>query len=294
MSNVFDENLYSQMFSRNELVLGKENFEKLVSTRIAVVGIGGVGSVVCEQLTRLGIKQLLFFARGCYDLGNVNRQIPATYVTVKSKTRKVHALAQRLIEINPFIELLPKERDVVSENHTVRQELDEFSPQVIFNCVDEIKAQFLIAENAADLNCPFLIGGATGIGLEGIVSLFSSTSPKYKDVFGSDLNDDSFLKTDTYRDGNVKEMWLNNNWDSLALDIQSKFRNLPNTPYPVLTPVPWLVAGIMIFEFIKMRLNVQSSAIAPNAWYIRPWENQISVVSLTQQISPHQFFPWRP
>jgi len=282
------------MFSRNELVLGKENFQKLVSTRIAVIGVGGVGSVVCEQLTRLGLRQLIYFARGYYELGNINRQIPATYVNVKSKTRKIHALAQRLIEINPFIELFPIECDVVSENQFLKQQLKEYSPYVIFNCVDEIQAQLLVAENAADLNCPFLIGGVTGIGLEGIVSLFTSNSPKYKDVFGSDLYKDLFLKTDSFRDGNVKEMWLKEKWDSLSPDVQSKFRNFPSTPYPVLTPLPWLVAGIMISEFIKMRLGIQSSAIAPQAWHLRPWENQISVVNLTQQLSPYQFFPWRP
>ena len=47
-----------QQFSRTELLIGKENIEKLNKSKVAVFGIGGVGSFVCEALVRAGVRKI--------------------------------------------------------------------------------------------------------------------------------------------------------------------------------------------------------------------------------------------
>lgn len=47
----------NEQFSRTSLLIGEENIKKLNKTKVAVFGIGGVGSFVCEALARVGIRQ---------------------------------------------------------------------------------------------------------------------------------------------------------------------------------------------------------------------------------------------
>lgn len=47
-------------FSREERLIGKENLEKLNKSKVAVFGIGGVGSFVCEALARAGVRKFDF------------------------------------------------------------------------------------------------------------------------------------------------------------------------------------------------------------------------------------------
>lgn len=47
-----------EQISRTELLIGKENIEKLNKSKVAVFGIGGVGSFVCEALARAGVRKI--------------------------------------------------------------------------------------------------------------------------------------------------------------------------------------------------------------------------------------------
>ena len=48
-----------EQFSRTELIIGKEAIEKLNNSKVAVFGIGGVGSFVIEGLVRAGIQNFI-------------------------------------------------------------------------------------------------------------------------------------------------------------------------------------------------------------------------------------------
>lgn len=49
-----------EQFSRTSFLIGEENIEKLNNSKVAIFGIGGVGSFVCEALARAGIRQIYF------------------------------------------------------------------------------------------------------------------------------------------------------------------------------------------------------------------------------------------
>ena len=69
-------------FSRTQLLLGKEAMDKLKNSRVAVVGIGGVGGYVCEALVRSGVGHFDLIDDDKVCLTNLNRQIIATRKTV--------------------------------------------------------------------------------------------------------------------------------------------------------------------------------------------------------------------
>lgn len=92
-----------ELFSRTELMLGTPTLDALAATRVAIFGLGGVGSWCAESLVRSGVGQLLLVDSDRVSVTNINRQLMATTATVGEV--KVEALARRLKEINPAVEL---------------------------------------------------------------------------------------------------------------------------------------------------------------------------------------------
>ena len=86
-------------FQREELLIGRANLLKLNNAKVAIYGIGGVGSYVCEALARAGIGNFLLVDFDRIDITNLNRQIHATYKTVGEY--KVDAMKERILDINP-------------------------------------------------------------------------------------------------------------------------------------------------------------------------------------------------
>ncbi|HHT90200.1 MAG TPA: tRNA threonylcarbamoyladenosine dehydratase [Firmicutes bacterium] len=86
-------------FDRTKLVLGAECLTRLASTKVAVVGVGGVGGYVVEALVRSGIGGLVLVDYDRVSITNLNRQIIALTSTIGQA--KVDVMAQRVREINP-------------------------------------------------------------------------------------------------------------------------------------------------------------------------------------------------
>lgn len=90
-------------FVRSEALLGTEVMESLRSTRVLIVGVGGVGSYCAECLIRTGLTRLTIVDGDTVQASNINRQLPATAQTIGLP--KVAALKARLLEINPEAEI---------------------------------------------------------------------------------------------------------------------------------------------------------------------------------------------
>ena len=88
-------------FSRTELLIGKEGIEKLQKAKVAVFGIGGVGSYTVEGLARAGIGHLIIVDYDKYDITNINRQLGALHSTIGKY--KVDVMKQRILDINPNV-----------------------------------------------------------------------------------------------------------------------------------------------------------------------------------------------
>ena len=85
--------------SRTELLIGKEGIEKLQNAKVAIYGVGGVGSFVAEGLARSGIGNMVLIDNDVVSISNLNRQIHANIETIGKK--KVEVMKERILKINP-------------------------------------------------------------------------------------------------------------------------------------------------------------------------------------------------
>lgn len=93
----------SSQFERTELLIGNEGIEKLRKSKIAIFGIGGVGSYVLEGLARVGIEHFILVDNDVVSETNLNRQIIALIETIGRP--KVEVAKERILNINPNIEV---------------------------------------------------------------------------------------------------------------------------------------------------------------------------------------------
>ena len=99
---------------RTELFLGSERLARLASSRVLVVGLGGVGSWAAEMLCRSGVGHLTLVDADLVDVTNINRQMPALVSTVGRP--KCDVVAARLREINPQADIVAVNMFVDADN----------------------------------------------------------------------------------------------------------------------------------------------------------------------------------
>ena len=92
-----------ERFSRTALLLGENGVERLKNSRVAVFGVGGVGSFTVEALARLGIGHITLVDPDKVAESNLNRQLVALHSTLGMY--KVDAARARILDINPEAEV---------------------------------------------------------------------------------------------------------------------------------------------------------------------------------------------
>ncbi len=90
-------------FARLEQLLGKETVDRLKNSRVAVFGLGAVGSFVVEALARSGVGYLRLVDFDRVDASNINRQIFALHATLGLE--KAAVARNRVLDINPDCEV---------------------------------------------------------------------------------------------------------------------------------------------------------------------------------------------
>jgi tRNA A37 threonylcarbamoyladenosine dehydratase len=109
-----DKAWYLNLTHRTELVLGTEAVCRLESLRVAVIGVGGVGSWCAEALVRSGITKVMIVDSDIVCATNVNRQVQALHSTLG--IAKVDVMRQRLLDINPGAEITAYNKPFLPEN----------------------------------------------------------------------------------------------------------------------------------------------------------------------------------
>lgn len=89
----------SEAWIRTELLLGREAVERLAKARVAVFGIGGVGSYAAEALARSGVGSLDLIDSDRVEVSNLNRQLIALHSTLGRY--KTEVMRERILDINP-------------------------------------------------------------------------------------------------------------------------------------------------------------------------------------------------
>lgn len=143
-------------FSRTELLIGKEAIEKLNKAKVAIFGIGGVGSFVVEGLVRAGVENFILVDDDKICLTNLNRQLIATRKTVGRF--KVEVAKERILEINPNAKVETYQEFFMPESEEILDETVDY----IIDCVDTVTAKIELVIRANKLNIPIISSMGTG------------------------------------------------------------------------------------------------------------------------------------
>ena len=143
-------------FSRTELLIGKEGIEKLNKSKVAVFGLGGVGSYVVEGLARAGIGNFILVDNDKVDLTNINRQIIATHKTIGIP--KVEVARERILDINPDAKVEIYQEFFMPDS----KEILDNTVNYVVDAVDTVTAKIEIVVRAKKLNIPIISSMGTG------------------------------------------------------------------------------------------------------------------------------------
>lgn len=146
-----------EQWKRTELLLGKENLEKLSKKRVAVFGIGGVGGYAVEALVRCGVGALDLIDHDTVSITNLNRQIIATHKTIGRY--KVDVMKERILDINPECRVTVHNCFYLPEN---KDAFDFTQYDYVVDAVDTVTAKISLIEQAKECGTPVISSMGAG------------------------------------------------------------------------------------------------------------------------------------
>ena len=239
-------------FSREELLIGKENLKKLQNTKVAIFGIGGVGSYVVEGLARAGVGKFILVDRDNVDVSNINRQIIATTKTIGKP--KVEVAKERILEINPQAEV-----EIYQEFFmpTTKGILDE-SISYIVDAIDTVTAKIELVLRAKRLNIPIISSMGTGNKIEPtkfeVTDLYKTSVCPLAKVMRKELKNRGIknLKVIYSKEEPIK---IKNIPDEVNQEQTSK-KQIPASMSFVPSVAGLIIAGEVVKDIIKGEINM--------------------------------------
>ena len=146
-----------ERFSRSALVLPENSINILKNKKVAIFGIGGVGSYALETLARTGIENFVLVDNDTVSISNINRQLIATSTSIDRY--KVDIAKERILDINPNINVTTCKTFVLAD---AINEFDFASYDYIIDAIDTISAKLLLIEKAKEFNVPIISSMGTG------------------------------------------------------------------------------------------------------------------------------------
>ena len=144
-------------FSRTELLLGRDAMERLKNARVAVFGVGGVGSYVVEGLARAGIGALELIDHDQVSLTNLNRQIIALRSTLGRD--KAEVSAERVRDINSACDVRAIKTFFLPET---RDQFDFTRYDYVVDAIDTVAGKLALVEAAKAANVPVISAMGAG------------------------------------------------------------------------------------------------------------------------------------
>ena len=148
---------FEHRFDGISRLYGLENTEKIKKSRVAIIGIGGVGSWTAEALARAGIGSitLIDWDDVCYS--NINRQIHALSNTVSKS--KVDVLTERIHLINPECKVEPNREFYTPEN---ADRLISKNLSYVIDAIDKKNTKIHMINYCLKNDIPIILSGGAG------------------------------------------------------------------------------------------------------------------------------------
>lgn len=180
-AEVVDSNPYSRLMALKRMGI-VNNYEEIRSFSVAIVGIGGVGSVAAEMLTRCGIGRLLLYDYDTVELANMNRLF---FRPEQAGMTKTDAAVQTLVGINPdvnlesytinittvdgfktFVESLTRDNKRKRNTGGSKSGVD-----LVLSCVDNYEARMVVNQACNELGQTWMESGVSEDAVSGHIQL---------------------------------------------------------------------------------------------------------------------------
>ena len=149
--------MMENIYSRTEPLLGADGIEKLKKSRVAIFGLGGVGSFAAESIVRAGVGSVILTDCDKAAESNLNRQLYALKSTLgKAKTEIAR---ERCLDINPDCEVIAINKKLTPDN------LADFSLEscsYVVDAIDDVRAKKALIVKCTELNIPIISSMGTG------------------------------------------------------------------------------------------------------------------------------------
>lgn len=157
LPTAFDEADLERRFGGLRRLYGEAGYQRIRAARIAIVGVGGVGSWCAEALARSGVASLTLIDLDHVAESNINRQVQALGTTIGQA--KVQALRDRIKDIHPGCEVIGVEEFVDEDNWPalLPQPVD-----AVIDACDQVRAKAAIAAWSLRTKSSLVIAGAAG------------------------------------------------------------------------------------------------------------------------------------
>ncbi|MYB30674.1 MAG: HesA/MoeB/ThiF family protein [Cenarchaeum sp. SB0663_bin_5] len=147
-------NRYSRQIMLDDI--GMDGQQRLMESRVTVVGAGGLGTPILTHLVAMGVGHVRVVDRDIIELTNLHRQ--TLYSDVDIGSPKVDAAASRLRRLNANVDI--KTVPVSVNRRSARSVVDK--SDIVIDALDSVDARYALNEACVDLGIPFVSGGAVG------------------------------------------------------------------------------------------------------------------------------------
>ena len=144
-------------YTRTIAVLGEDAITRLKNCRVAVFGVGGVGSYTVEALARAGVGAIDLIDNDTFNVTNINRQLYATHKTIGQY--KVDVARDRVLDINPECKVTIHQMFYLPENADT---LDLSQYDYIVDAIDTVAAKVELIVRAAKSGTKIISSMGTG------------------------------------------------------------------------------------------------------------------------------------
>lgn len=139
-------------------MFGADAVKRLAASRVAVVGLGGVGAMAAEMLVRAGVGRLVLVDTDTVSVSNLNRQLPALHSTLGRL--KTEVVSERLLDINPSLEVLSINEFVSEEN--VSSLFEGLRLDYVIDCIDTLSPKIALIRWCLGAGVPLVSSMGSG------------------------------------------------------------------------------------------------------------------------------------
>ena len=154
--SALQNNIIPERYHRNLGAISPSEQVKLLQSKVAIIGAGGLGGTVLELLARMGIGELIIADKDIIGDSNLNRQILSTETNLGQS--KTEVAVKRVKEINSSIEITGHSVFIDSDN--VKKIIK--GADVVVDALDNLPSRFMLQKACRELKIPLIHGAIAG------------------------------------------------------------------------------------------------------------------------------------